>query len=163
MDKLNEEQATWDNIYKKGRMLKHIPNDRAIMAILNHLPSDKKNSDIKILEVGCGAAANLFFTAERGFSTAGVDIAPTAVKYAQDRFDTAGLKTDLSVGSFYPLKFEDKHFDFVIDSGALVCVDMDDCRKAISEINRVLKMGGKFFFNPFSDRHSSAASGGGNR
>lgn len=159
MDKIKKEQTTWDNIYKKGRMLKHIPSDRAIMAFLNNLPQDKKNSEIRILEVGCGSASNLFFTAERGFTTAGVDIAPTAIEYAQKRFDDAGLKTDLSVGSFYPLKFEDESFDFVIDSGALVCVDMNDCKEAISEINRVLKKGGKFFFTPFSDRHSSAVSG----
>jgi ubiquinone/menaquinone biosynthesis C-methylase UbiE len=111
------------------------------------------------MEIGCGAGNNLWFAAREGFSVAGVDGSPSAIKFAQKRFSDEGLNGDLRVADFIKLPFQDNAFDFVIDREALTCSPFADAQKTVAEVHRVLAPGGKFFFNPYSDRHSSFASG----
>ena len=47
----------------------------------------------------------------------------------------------------------------VIERGALVCVGLSAGRRTVGEAHRVLKPGGLFFANPYSDKDSSASSG----
>ena len=47
----------------------------------------------------------------------------------------------------------------VIDRSAINCVRLSAEHRAVSEVRRVLKRNGKFLFNPYSDRHASAAAG----
>jgi len=47
----------------------------------------------------------------------------------------------------------------VLDRAALTNCGLADVRRAIAEIRRVLRTGGKFFFNPYAQSHSSCASG----
>jgi ubiquinone/menaquinone biosynthesis C-methylase UbiE len=114
---------------------------------------------VHILEVGCGTAPNLWFAAREGFSVAGVDGAESAITAAQQRFQSEGLVADLRVADFTTLPFEDNSFDLVIDRCSLTCCGAEMAKQAVVEIRRVLKTGGRFLFNPYSDRHSSASSG----
>jgi len=63
------------------------------------------------------------------------------------------------VADFIHLPFVDDSFDFVIDRAALTCSGTSAARKTIAEVHRVLVPDGKFFFNPYSDHHSSHVSG----
>jgi hypothetical protein len=46
----------------------------------------------------------------------------------------------------------------VVDRCSLTCVSVEDMKRAIGEVWRVLKPGGYFHFNPYSERHSSYSS-----
>lgn len=111
------------------------------------------------MEVGCGAANNLWFAALEGFSVAGIDGSDAAIGAGQRRFAQFGLQGDLRVGDFTKLPFEDGMFDLVIDRGALTCTGTRSMHTAISEIHRVMKPGGYFLYNPISDTDTSYRSG----
>jgi ubiquinone/menaquinone biosynthesis C-methylase UbiE len=148
----------WEEKYAAGQTVDY-PWDTVVSFVFRNAPRDKPRNDIRILEIGCGTGANLWFAAREGFQVAGVDGSSSAIHKAQERFQLDGLNGDLRVADFTHLPFEDNSFDLVIDRGSLVCVGLETGKKAIHEVHRVLREKGRFFFNPYSDRHSSYPSG----
>jgi SAM-dependent methyltransferase len=148
-----------DSIYGQGQQLNRYPFDIVVSFIYRHYPRDKSRSDVKILEVGCGAGNNLWFAAREGFQVAGIDGSPNAITYAKRRFAEEGLTGDFRVGDFTQLPFDSDCYDLVIDRGSITCCGFLAGKKAVAEVRRVLKLGGKFLCNPYSDRHSSYVSG----
>jgi SAM-dependent methyltransferase len=148
----------WEEMYAAGHVQRY-PWDVIVSFVFRHAPRDRPRQAVWILEVGCGSASNLWFAAREGFAVAGIDGSASAIEQAKNRFEAEGLSGDLRVGDFTSLPFEDDSFDLAIDRGAIVCAGLSDGRKAIHEVWRVLRPGGFFFFNPYSDRHSSAHSG----
>lgn len=150
----------WEQeLYSKGLQVTRYPYDSVVTFVFRNAPRNKAREQVRILEVGCGAANNLWFAAREGFSVFGVDGSESAIRIARERFERDGLRGDLRVGDFTHLPFEDEFFDLVIDRGALVCCGRSAGARAVREIRRVTRTRGRFFFNPYSDRHSSAASG----
>ena len=150
--------AVWDDLYTQGSY-QYAPWDTVVSFLFRNAPKNKARETVRILEVGCGTASNLFFAAQQGFSVSGIDAAAPAVEKARKRFQDAGLPARLEIGDFTSLPFEDASFDLVIDRGAITCTTFDGARACIAEIARVTRREGRFFFNPDSDRSSSAASG----
>lgn len=149
----------WEAIYSEGKALNRYPFDQVVSFIYRNFSRNKPRAETKILEIGCGAGNNLWFAAREGFSVSGVDGSPSAIEFAKKRFADEGLQGDLHVADFICLPFDDNAFDFVIDREALTCSPFADAQKTVAEVRRVLAPGGKFFFNPYSDRHSSFAAG----
>lgn len=151
--------ATWDAIYQSGHTVRY-PWDAVVTFVLRNAPRDRPRCDVRILEVGCGSGSNLWFAAREGFSVAGIDGSVDAISQARHRFLADGLHGDLRVGDFTRLDgFDDGSFDLVIDRGALVCSGRSAATRAVAGIHRVLKPQGRFFFNPYSKRHTSASAG----
>ena len=148
----------WGEKYAAGHIERY-PWDAVVSFVFRNTSREKPRSEVRILEVGCGTGSNLWFAAREGYSVAGVDGSVSAINAAQKRFKEDGLIGDLRVGDFTSLPFDDHYFDLVIDRGSLVCCGFEMGKKAISEIHRVMKKGGRFFFNPYSDRHSSYSAG----
>jgi SAM-dependent methyltransferase len=150
---------TWEGIYSEGRALNRYPFDSVVQFIYRNYSRAKPRAETKILEIGCGAGNNLWFAAREGFTVFGIDGSPSAIEYARKRFADEGLGGDFRIVDFVKLPFKDNTFDFVIDRAALTCSTTSDAAKTIAEVKRVLLPGGKFFFNPYSDHHSSHVSG----
>jgi ubiquinone/menaquinone biosynthesis C-methylase UbiE len=155
----SEVHAIWEDIYAEGKALNRYPFDQVVSFIYRNYSRNKPRSATKILEIGCGAGNNLWFAAREGFNVAGIDGSQHAIEFARKRFADEGLQGDLRIGDFGSLPFESDSYDFVIDRCALTCSSFASARKTIEEVRRVLAPGGSFFFNPYSDRHSSFASG----
>lgn len=149
----------WESIYSEGRSLNRYPFDSVVQFIYRNYSRAKPRAETKILEIGCGAGNNLWFAAREGFTVYGIDSSPSAIEYAQKRFADEGLRGDFRVADFITLPFEDVTFDFVLDRAALTYSTTSDAVGTIAEMRRVLLPGGKFFFNPYSDHHSSLVSG----
>lgn len=149
----------WDEIYRSGRHANRYPWDAVVSFVFRHRPRDKAATETAIVEVGCGAAPNLWFAAREGFRAAGIDASETAIAVARQRFAQDGLQADLRVGNFSDLPFDSASFDLAIDRAALTCVGDSVARAAIAELHRVLRSGGILFSNVYSDRHSSRAGG----
>ncbi len=157
-DYLEENSETWEEVYSRGHTPKY-PYESVISFVFGYAPKDRPREEVRILETGFGTGNNLWFAAREGFDVAGVEVSPSAVAFARERFARDGLRGDLRVGSFTELPFEDESFDLVIDRGALTCVGREAQKRAIGEIRRVLRTGGKFHYNPLSDAHSAYRSG----
>lgn len=153
---VNSFDAVWETRYKENpKYRNHYPYSFVVSYIYINRPRDKEAKDIKILEVGCGNGNNLWFAACEGFNVSGIDGSATAIAYAKEWFAREGLAGDFRVGDFANLPFEDNYFDMVIDRSALTFCGAPAINNAIAEIWRVLCSGGKFLFNPMSDRCSS--------
>jgi SAM-dependent methyltransferase len=148
----------WERYYSAGRGQLY-PWDSVVAFVFRNAARDRPRSDVRILEVGCGSGSNLWFAAREGFSVAGIDRSASAIAAARQRFEVDRLAGDLRVGSFLELPFPDATFDLAIDRGAITCVGLTDGRRAIAEINRVVRSGGVFLFTPFAWNHFYADSG----
>jgi 2-polyprenyl-6-hydroxyphenyl methylase/3-demethylubiquinone-9 3-methyltransferase len=97
------------------------------------------------LEVGCGGGFMTEEMARMGFSTTGVDPSEPSLRVAAEHARRSGLDIRYRTGVGESLPFEDRSF------GAVFCCDVlehvRDLPKVISEISRVLKPGGVFYYN----------------
>lgn len=148
----------WEEKYASGHV-QNYPWDMVVSFVFRNVPQDRPRSEIKILELGFGTAPNLWFAAREDFSVAGVEGSSSAVDFAVERFKREGLSGDLRVGDFTSLPFDDDSFDLVIDRCSLVCVGAGAQKKAVAEVRRCLRKGGRFLHNAYADSHSSMRAG----
>jgi len=93
------------------------------------------------LEVGCGIGTDLIQYAKVGSICTGIDLTENAINITKKRFKLYNLKADLRVADAESLPFRDNAFDLVFSFGVLH--HTHNTKKAINEIYRVLKPGGK--------------------
>jgi 2-polyprenyl-6-hydroxyphenyl methylase/3-demethylubiquinone-9 3-methyltransferase len=97
------------------------------------------------LEVGCGGGFMTEEMARMGFATTGVDPSEPSLRVAAEHARASGLDIRYRTGVGESLPFEARAF------GAVFCCDVlehvRDLPKVISEISRVLKPGGVFYYN----------------
>ena len=150
----------WESdIYSLGKHLNRYPYDSVVSFVYTYRPKHKSAVDTQVVEIGCGAGNNLWFAAREGFSVYGIDASISAIQFATERFRDEQLEGDLRVGSFHNLPWDNDSFDLGIDRASTCCVSFQQQRNAVKEMFRVLRSGGYFFFNCYSDKHSSASSG----
>ena len=101
----------------------------------------KNFKDKKVLDVGCGNGYVLSKYATEGAEVFGVDITQASVDLCNKRFGYLGLKGHFQVADAQAIPFPDDTFDCVCSMGVLHHVP--DTQKAINEIYRVLKPGGR--------------------
>lgn len=145
----------WEDIFKNNEWGKYPPIS-VIRFVARNFYSAKDRKDIKILELGAGTGANLWFCAREGFSVYGVEGSETASNIAKERFAKEGLEEyliDMKVGDYYQRlnDFEDGFFDAIIDVESLYCNSFDKSREIIELAFRKLKDGGKMFSLTFAD------------
>ena len=148
---------SWEQTYREGRQLNKYPWSDVVSFVFRHRPA-RPAAEISVLEVGCGSGPNLMFLAAEGFRTFGVDASDAAIAVAKERLAEKGLAAEAAVGDFTALPFAGQSMDLVIDRAALTHADQASIVKAVAEIRRVLKPGGKFLFTPFADSHAGFAA-----
>ena len=94
----------------------------------------------EVLEVAVGTGLNLSHYPS-GVRITGVDISPEMLTMAGDRAERLGIEVTLREGDAQALPFADASFDTVVCTLGL-CSIPDD-RKAIAEMKRVLRPGGR--------------------
>jgi len=96
----------------------------------------------KVLDIAVGTGWTTEQFIRAGSSVTALDLTPQAIELTKRRLELNHLKAEeLIVGDAQNLPFEDATFDFVLAYGCLM--HMPDTQKAIDEIYRVLKPGGK--------------------
>jgi SAM-dependent methyltransferase len=105
---------------------------------------------MKVLEVGCGPGANLWYLHREGYRIAGIDGSPAAIEAAGARIPSENLGfndslPDLKVGDFSVLPWADATFDVAVDIYAVYANTLPVIRSALAEVHRVLKPGGRFY------------------
>lgn len=102
----------------------------------------------KLLEVGCGMGYDSLEFVRRGVRVTAVDLTPNAVEFAKRHFEVAGAEADeIRTGNALDLPFADETFDAVWSNGVLHATG--DTQKAIAEVFRVLKPGGRAIISHF--------------
>jgi ubiquinone/menaquinone biosynthesis C-methylase UbiE len=106
----------------------------------------------EILEIGFGTGLNLKHYPERVRRITTVDPNPGMAKRALARVKESGIEVDQRLLSGEALPFADDAFDCVVSTWTLCSIS--DPAKAVGEICRVMKPGGRFIFleHGLSDR-----------
>ncbi|MBD0267247.1 MAG: 3-demethylubiquinone-9 3-O-methyltransferase [Cyanobacteria bacterium Co-bin8] len=101
--------------------------------------------ELKVLDVGCGGGFSCEFMAAMGVHAYGLDQSQKCIEAAQNHARIGGYEIDYRSGLAENMPYADNAFDVVI------CVDVlehvQEVPNVISEIFRVLKPNGLFFFD----------------
>jgi ubiquinone/menaquinone biosynthesis C-methylase UbiE len=94
----------------------------------------------QVLEVGVGTGRNFPFYPE-GVRLTCIDLSPPMLEIARKRVDELGVDADLREGDAQQLSFPDASFETVVCTLSLC--NIPDDRRAIAEMKRVLRPGGR--------------------
>ncbi|MDD5503234.1 MAG: class I SAM-dependent methyltransferase [Candidatus Thermoplasmatota archaeon] len=132
----------WNSIYKNEGRNYSTPQE-ALAPIIGIF---KKRGVKRVLDLGCGAGANLVLLAKNGFEVYGFDVSAEALKLAKAQLAESGLKADLHSGDMRDaLPYENGFFDAVVSVRVLNHGTISEIRKTIKNIERVLRPGGLLF------------------
>jgi 2-polyprenyl-6-hydroxyphenyl methylase/3-demethylubiquinone-9 3-methyltransferase len=112
--------------------------------IMNENPSEEGSSKT-LLDVGCGGGFLSEEFAKTGCDVTGMDPSPVQVKAGREHATENSLSINYIEGYGEKISLDDDCCDYVACCDVLEHVD--DVDKVISEISRVLKPGGVFFYD----------------
>lgn len=148
MSPADDHTRHWDEKFSSRSWGRYPPEDLVRFMGRNFRGADR--AGVRVLEVGCGPGANIWFLHREGYAVHGIDASPAAIKLAAQRLalENAGLPSpapDLRVGNFARLPWQDASFDVVVDIFALYANPLALIEQALSEVARVLKPGGLLY------------------
>lgn len=132
----------WNKIFKtEGKVFFNPQEDMPELVKLF-----KKKGIKKVLDLGCGSGRHIIYLAKNGFDTYGLDVAPVGLKITKDWLKQEKLKADLKLGSFLKkLPYKNNFFGAIVAVQAISHGRIEDIRKLIKEMERVLKPSGLIF------------------
>ncbi len=131
----------WEDVFKNNEWCRYPGEDVVRFVARNYYRRERPA--MKILEVGCGPGANIWYLAREGFAAYGIDGSVTAIARCRQRLAADGLTATLHVGDITDLPYPDDTFGAVLDVECLCCNDRKTCAAIIAEITRVVETKGK--------------------
>ncbi|MDF5734219.1 MULTISPECIES: class I SAM-dependent methyltransferase [unclassified Nostoc] len=138
--------ASWENIFISQEWGKYPPEDVIRFVARNfYVFPDRKQ--IKLLEIGCGTGANVWYMSREGFDVYGIDGSNTAIAKAENYLDSEGLKAHLQVGDLISLSnfYPPAYFDAVLDIACLQHNSIENIKIIVEQVKTMLKPGGRIF------------------
>ncbi len=143
-DSIATMKKEWENLHSKERFQPKYPSEHVVRFLLTGFPRDlKKRSQLKILDLGCGAGSNTVLLAKEGFQAYATDISDAGLKVTEKRLQEDNLKAVLKNASMESQPFPDDSFDGVISFGVFYYNTGEGYQKAVDEMYRILKKGGR--------------------
>ncbi|MFH1505905.1 MAG: class I SAM-dependent methyltransferase [archaeon] len=129
----------WNKVYKdKGEIQFGV-----IDLVKDSLKLLKERDAKKVFDLCFGTGRHIVFLAENGFEVYGIDNSEKAKEMTKEKAKERNLKNvHLQVADMHELPYEDKFFDAIIAVYALEHNTLDELKKVISELERILKSGG---------------------
>jgi SAM-dependent methyltransferase len=138
--------SVWEKIFRQRSSWGKYPPEELIRFVARHYYGASDRLAIRFLEVGCGPGAGPgWYLAREGYSYSGIDGSPAAIEKSNLRFHEEGLQGELVAGAIDVLPWADASFDCVVDIACLQHNAESGTAKAIQQIYRVLKTGGRHF------------------
>lgn len=101
-----------------------------------------------LLEIGCGMGYDSLEFLKRGVRVTATDLTPNAVRLAARHFALEGVRPEsVHTENALHLSFNDETFDAVWSNGVLHA--SGDTRRAVAEVRRVLRTGGRAIISHF--------------
>lgn len=120
----------------------------------------KEKNYNRILDLGCGTGRNSLFFAEHGFEVFASDISKESTDILRNKIQKKNI-SNISIYNFdfKDILFENRFFDAVICTSVLHHGKLEDIKRGISEIHRVLKPKGCLIFDMLSKEDLSYGLG----
>ncbi len=135
----------WSDTESPLAIIRYMMNPIRFAFVIRHLVELTYNyRGRKVLDIGCGGGFLTEEIAKFGLDTTGIDPSVPSLRTAREHARALNLDITYHEGVGESLEFPDNHFDMVF------CLDVlehvQDYRKVVAEIERVLVPGGFFFF-----------------
>ena len=106
---------------------------------------EKIPTEIKVLDAGCGNGKNMIYLQNKGISVKGIDFSEKLLQICRNK------NLDVEEADIRHLPFPDNSFDYVISIAVIHHLSKEsDRHKAIKEMLRVCKPGGKVLFSTWA-------------
>tara|TARA_B100001287_G_C22628614_1_gene503894 strand:- start:20 stop:685 length:666 start_codon:yes stop_codon:yes gene_type:complete len=152
----------WEKLHSSRSWGKY-PAESLIRKVMRNYSLISNKEEISILEIGCGAGANLSFFMEEGFNVTGIDGSESAIKNAKKfltkKFKEKKHKLKLEVIKFEDYLFKKDSFDLVVDYFAIYANKMKVIKSIYSKVHKVLKPNGYFYGRVWGDLCEGANTG----
>ncbi len=152
----------WEELFKSKAWGKY-PSEDLIRFIARNFYAVPNRKEIKILEIGSGTGANVWYLLNEGFTVYAVEGSSTGIELMKSRIQKdANLdihNLHAVQGDIEKLPFESNFFDAVIDIQAIYSNDWKKSKNIIQEVARVLKDDGKFYSRHFAINSSGYGTG----
>ena len=136
----------WNTLHSYERFRPKYPSEHLVRFIFTQFPRDlKSRNGLKILDIGCGAGRHTVFLAQEGFQTYACDISEKGIKCLKEELRVKNLSATVVKSDMEKILYPDNFFDGVVSYGVFYYNDSKGYENAISEMQRVLKKGGKAF------------------
>jgi SAM-dependent methyltransferase len=138
----------WNSIFKKNRWGEYPSEDLIRFFAKNFYP--RKN--LKVLELGSGTGANLWYFARNSYKTYGIEGSEYAVDISIEKLNKEchGWKGEIICGDFSKIfPYKNNFFDAIVDIEATYLNPPGIQVKIINNIFRCLKKNGFFFSKHF--------------
>lgn len=112
----------------------------------------------RALDVGCGNARNSIFLARHGFSVDAVDLSASALRWAREEVDKAGVGVALHCASIFDFELGAGRYDLVYDGGCFHHMAPHRRGEYVQRIAGALKSGGAFGLVCFAPEGGSGYS-----
>lgn len=147
----------WERVFTSMAWGKY-PGEDLIRFVARNFYKAADRSAVRIMEVGSGTGANLWYLAREGFATFGTEGSPSAAQLARQRLDAEcpgwnGWPRDgrIEVGDIVALPWPDESFDATLDCEAVYCNSFENSQRIYREMHRVTKPGGRLFVRTFAN------------
>jgi SAM-dependent methyltransferase len=105
-----------------------------------------------VLDLGFGAGRHVIYLAREGFEVCGIDISPRGLEYTRAWLLREGLHADLKLSDMTVIPYPDRCFDAVISTYVIHHNTLDNIRRCVAEMHRVLVPGGRILATVQSKR-----------
>ncbi len=96
-----------------------------------------------VLDIGAGKGRHTFFFADNGLEVSAIDLSEESIRYIQKEAQNRNLSVTAQVADMTDLPFADDSFDGIICFHTIYHTDYQGVKKALQEVERVLKPGEK--------------------
>lgn len=104
-----------------------------------------------VLDVGCGTGENTLHVASLGLQVLGVDVAETALAFAQAKADERGIGVEFAAADALQLERLGRKFETVIDCGLFHTFDRDERQEYVASLASVTEHDATVYLLCFSD------------
>jgi SAM-dependent methyltransferase len=133
----------WNTAYRDRPYVEQDPHS-GVVRLLDQLKQAEVTG--RILDLGCGDGRHLVFLAKQGLSPVGVDKAFWGVRRAHEWAARERLEFRVVCADIGFLPWEAGIFDTMISIQVIHHQRLDAIRRTISEVRRLLRVGGLFYF-----------------
>lgn len=142
----------WENEFKNGWKNGQKPSIQLLNFLKRYEPGKTA------LDVGCGDGRHLIIMAMMGYKMTGLELTEHGIATTNKKLEDLDLTAKIIQGDFHHLPFPASSFELIISIQALHYNNWVGAEKSFSEIARVLKSGGYFFFRARSEKSHWRAS-----
>jgi SAM-dependent methyltransferase len=130
----------WDQIYQKNNQMSIWPWSDLVSYVMRYARPSKP--EFNVLELGCGAGANIPFFQKLGVQYHAIEGSPAIVDKLREKFPD--IENNIVVGDFTKdIPFSDQ-FDLIVDRSSLTHNTTTSIQDSLALVYAKLKIGGKY-------------------